>query len=239
MIAVHAALIRRKPFLRSLYALQYRRLAAGLAGAARGRVVELGSGGGFIKEVIRHAFTTDVAAAPGVDRVVQAARLPFRTGGLTGLVMLNVFHHLPNARAFLREAERVLAPGGRLVMIEPAHTPLWARLYRWFSPEPYDERAPGWGAIGAGRMAGANVPLAWIVFVRDRAAFAREFPRLRLVGPPVVHTAFLYLLSGGIWYRGIAPGWTFRFWAALERALAPVMGWVGCQMTVVLERKKA
>ncbi len=238
LVDIHAGIIRGKGFLRRVYERQYRRLVEALEGAAPGPVFELGSGGGFLKEVLPGVVTTDVAPGPGVDGVMDAAALDAGDGSLGGLVMLNVFHHLPDPRGFLREAQRALRPGGRVVMIEPAHSLLWARLYRWFSDEPYDEAAPGWGAAAGGRMSGANVPLAWIVFVRDRAAFEAEFPGLVIARPVRPHTAFLYLVSGGIWYRSLMPGWTFPAWVLVEAVLAPVMRWIACEVTIVLEKRR-
>ena len=50
--------------------------------------------------------------------------------------MFDVLHHLERPRLFFQEAERVLGPGGRVVMIEPAITPLSGLFYRNFHPEP-------------------------------------------------------------------------------------------------------
>jgi SAM-dependent methyltransferase len=237
LLAIHARLIREKPFLRRLYADQYREVQRELAPAGPGPVLELGSGGGFLREVLPQVTTTDVVPGPGVDHVMRADALEAADRELAGIAMLNVFHHLPDPRAFLREAERVLRPGGRLVMVEPPHTPLWSFLYRRFSPEPYDARA-AWGFADQGsRMLGANVPQAWIVFVRDRAAFEAEFPALRLVRVRY-HTAFLYLLSGGISYRALVPGWSYPLFSTCERLLTPAMRLVASQMTVVVERAR-
>src|SRR4029077_6625028 len=118
------------------------------------------------------------------------------------------------------------------VLIEPAHTWLWSRLYRWFSAEPYDENAEEWGFPPSGRFTGATAPQAWIVFERDGHRFASEFPGLRLRRPRR-HTAFLYLLSGGIWYRGLVPSWSFPVCRAAERLLAPAMPLLASQTTYV------
>jgi SAM-dependent methyltransferase len=197
-------------------------------------VLELGSGAGFLREVLPEVITTDVAAAPGVDRVMAADRLGVADGSLAGILMLNVFHHQPDPAAVLREAHRVLRTHGRLVMIEPAHTPLGAALYRRFSPEPYDPQA-GWGFPAGGRLSAANVPQAWIVFVRDRARFTREFPGWRILAVRR-HTACLFVLAGGFRYRGLAPGWSFPLFAGLEWCLAPAMPFLAGQMTVSLEK---
>ena len=45
--------------------------------------------------------------------------LPFVDGSLSHLVAFDVFHHLRAPNAFLREAHRVLTPGGRLILFEP------------------------------------------------------------------------------------------------------------------------
>ena len=234
LIRIHRELIQRKPFLRSLYREHYRELARYIAGAPPGPIVEIGSGGGFLKEVLPEAITTDLHREPHLDHVMGAEKLDFPDGTVAAILMLNVFHHLPDPALFLSEAVRVLRPGGRAILIEPAHTWLWKRLYRLFSAEPYDEHAP-WGFAPAGRFTGANVPQAWIVFERDSERFEREFPCLR-VRARRNHTAFLYLLSGGIWFRGIVPSWSFPAFLGLERLLGPAMPLLASQTTFLIER---
>jgi len=235
LIRIHRSLIERKPFLRDLYREHYRELRQGIAGAPPGPVVEIGSGGGFLKAVLPEVITTDLHPEPHLDRVMGAERLDFEDAAVSAIVMLNVFHHLPDPRTFLREAARVLKTGGRAVLIEPAHTWLWSRLYRLFSAEPYDEKTDAWGFPPSGRFTGANVPQAWIVLHRDRARFEAEFPTLR-VRSERHHTAFLYLLSGGIWFRGLVPAWTFPLFRAGERLLGPAMPLLASQTTFVLEK---
>ena len=237
LVQIHRDVIRRKGFLRALYQEHYRELDRRLDGIPEGPVVEIGSGGGFLKEILPEAITTDLHPEPHLDRVMSADRLDFPDGTVGAVLMLNVFHHVPDPRAFLREVSRVLRPGGRAVLIEPAHTLLWKRLYRVFSPEPYDEAARDWGFQPTGRFSGANVPQAWIVFERDRALFEREFPDLSLRCLRY-HTAFLYILSGGIWFRGLVPSWTFPFFLRLERLLQPAMRLIGGQATVVLQKTR-
>jgi SAM-dependent methyltransferase len=235
LVRIHRDIIHRKGFLRSLYREHYRELARSLVGIPEGPVIEIGSGGGFIKEVLPDVITTDLTIEPHLDRVMSAEHLDFPDNSLAAILMLNVFHHLPDPRAFLREAVRTLKTGGKAILIEPAHTWLWSRLYRFFSAEPYDENKPEWGFAPAGRFTGANVPLAWIVFERDRARFETEFPRLRLRNRRD-HTAFLYVLSGGIWFRGIVPDWTFPIFLRVEQVLSPAMRWLAGQTTFVIEK---
>lgn len=230
--AVHAKLIRTDPLLRRLYLDHYSRLRAALAGIPAGPVVELGSGGGFLKEVWPEVITSDVAPLPGIDRVIPAGELPFAPASVAGIVLLNVFHHLPEPAAFLRAAELALMPGGRIAMIEPAHTAVWSRLYRACSPEPYDAAA-GWGFPPAGRLTGANVPQAWIIFVRDAARYAAEFPGLP-VRSVDLHTSIGLLAAGGLRYRRPVPGFAGGAVAVAEALLRPFRRWTAGQMTIVL-----
>jgi len=57
---LHARIIREKPFLKRVYIDFYKQFAE-LVPEHRGKIlVELGSGGGFIKEVINNVITSEV-----------------------------------------------------------------------------------------------------------------------------------------------------------------------------------
>jgi SAM-dependent methyltransferase len=227
-------IIRSKPFLRRVYAEWYRAVAAEVP-AGPGAVLELGSGAGFLGDLVPGLITSEVFPLDGVDRVVDAAALPFDDGELKAVVMTNVFHHLPDVRRFLDEATRCVRPGGRVVMLEPWNTP-WARLiYTRLHHEPFAPAAPGWGFDGCGPLSDANGALPWIVFRRDGARFRAEYPqwqvrKIRETMP------FRYLVSGGVSMRSLMPGWTFPLWRALEACLAPCRGLLGMFALVVLER---
>jgi SAM-dependent methyltransferase len=231
---LHAGIIRRKSLLRRLYIDfydQFRRAAGEVRGS---KLVELGSGGGFIKEVIPNVTTSDVIDAPGVDLCFSAMDMPFDDASVDAFLMIDVLHHLPDARAFFAEATRCLRAGGKVVMIEPANTP-WSRfIYGNFHHEAFEPDA-GWSFPSTGRLSGANGALPWIIFCRDRARFEDRFPLLRInrVRP---HTPFRYLVSGGLRLRQLLPGFAYPLIKALEAALSPLREQLGMFMTVELER---
>jgi SAM-dependent methyltransferase len=82
-------------------------------------VLEIGSGAGFLERRIPEVIRSEVLRCSHVHIVLDARALPFCSGALRAVVMTDVFHHLPDVRAFLREATRCVRPGGSLVMIEP------------------------------------------------------------------------------------------------------------------------
>lgn len=51
--------------------------------------------------------------------LVDLFSLPFRTGEFTLVVSHNAFHLLPDPAVALRELQRVLAPNGRIVLLDP------------------------------------------------------------------------------------------------------------------------
>ncbi|MEE3278857.1 MAG: class I SAM-dependent methyltransferase [Pseudomonadota bacterium] len=64
--------------------------------------------------------------------VVAAHRLPFPSNSIDGLVLHHVLEFGTDARAVLREAQRVLQPGGRLVICGFNSLSFWG-LLRWRS----------------------------------------------------------------------------------------------------------
>ncbi len=96
------AAIEAKPALQRFYTGVYARYAAALGQSpAGGLAVELGSGGGFAQRIIPELITTDILSYDGVDRVVDATRMPFQDRSVRFFGMLNVFHHIPDVAAFL------------------------------------------------------------------------------------------------------------------------------------------
>src|SRR5690349_5754754 len=77
--AVHALLIREKPFLHRLYRRFYRDYDAVVERATPGGLIlEIGSGGGFYPELRTGVLSLDLRPGADVDVAASALALPFR-----------------------------------------------------------------------------------------------------------------------------------------------------------------
>jgi SAM-dependent methyltransferase len=238
MAAIHRSIILRKPFLRKLYGEHYQMFCEQAARLATlpGDMLELGSGGGFLKKHIPDLITSDVYPDASLDQVVLADRLPFEANTLKAVFLLNVLHHLPQSQTFLKELNRCLVPGGRAVMIEPYNS-LWGRFfYKYLHHEPFDETVKDWESPARGRLSTSNQALPWIIFFRDRALFEQRFPRLKIVEVHL-HTVTRYLLSGGLTARSMAPSFTFPFFSRIDRWLSSFKSLFPIFQTIVLEKQ--
>jgi SAM-dependent methyltransferase len=221
------ALIQGKAGLRDWYQGVYRAWAEAQATLPAGGLdVEIGSGAGFARDFIPGLLRTDTLAYQGIDRMVDALAMPFEDGSVRALYLLNVLHHLPDAEAFFSEAQRVLKPGG-LLMISDQHVGPISRLcLGWGHHEPFDPAAADWKAPVQGPLAGANGALAWIVFQRDRQRFVRSYPLL-LLRSYRPFAPLQYWLCGGLRTWTLAPAWLVPTLRGLDRLLiflAPDLG---------------
>ena len=64
------------------------------------KILEIGSGAGFIKKFIPNVITSEIIQLKGVDLTIDAERLPFLNKSLDVIILLNVFHHIPNTEKF-------------------------------------------------------------------------------------------------------------------------------------------
>ena len=119
---LHAEIIQKKPFLKKLYIDFYKQFRRAVPDFGDRVLVELGSGGGFIKEVIGNVITSDILKLPKVDKVFSAVNIPFEETSVDAFFMFDVLHHLPDSKAFFKEALRCLRVSGKIVMIETANT---------------------------------------------------------------------------------------------------------------------
>jgi SAM-dependent methyltransferase len=180
-----------------------------------GRVFELGSGAGFLGQYIPGLIASEVFPCSDIQLVLDARQLPFSSGSLKAIAMVDVLHHVSDIRAFLVEAQRCLRSGGSIVMIEP-WVSTWSRpIYTHLHHEPFDPAAKHWTCPDSGPLSGANGALPWIVFQRDRHEFESEFRSLEIqaVRP---FMPFRYLVSGGVSMRQLMPEATFALWRKLE-----------------------
>jgi len=231
---LHSQIIKKKVFLRELYTDFYKIFEKSI-GPNVSRMVELGSGGGFIKEIIPAVVTSDIMKVPNVDRVFSAEQMPFESGSVDAFFMIDVLHHIKRPKFFFAEAQRCLKNGGKIVMIEPANT-IWYRLVvKNFHHEMFDTTA-GWEMDKTRPLSDANGALAWIIFQRDRKVFEAQFPNLKIksIG---FHTPLRYILSGGLTYRQLLPSFMYGFVNFLEICLRPFNKWIGMFETIVLEKQ--
>ncbi|MCB2187243.1 MAG: class I SAM-dependent methyltransferase [Deltaproteobacteria bacterium] len=231
----HREIIRRKKLLRQFYLECYAFFARAAREVPPGVKLELGSGGGFLKEVMPEVVTTEYLILPGVDLVCSALRLPFPDRALSAIFLMDVLHHLIRPREFFAEALRCLQPGGVMVLVEPAHTAFSRLVYRYLHHEPFEPDTAAWELPPGGPLSNANMAMPWQIFVRDRAKFQTLFPGL-VIREVSTGSPLSYLLSGGVSLRQMVPDAATGLVTRLEKALAPWNDQLGLFMRVVLER---
>ena len=228
----------RKSLLRDAYANFHREIAARLKGLPPGSIVECGSGVGNLKAVVPDCVTTDLFPNPWIDRVENVYALTFDTASIAAIVLFDVFHHLEYPGTALAELNRVLIPGGRIVIFEPAMGLLGRIALGLFHHEPLGLRRPiVWDAPPLFRpdqqsyyAAQGN---AWRIFARNACLLhsadwtiteVRFFP------------ALLYLLSGGFRGPTLIPRALVPFAKIIDRLLEICPRLFASRMLVVLQK---
>lgn len=231
---LHGEIIRKKPFLKKLYINWYTMLSEAIQSVPAGEKLEIGSGAGFIKEVIPEVITSDVLDLPGIDKLLNGESLPYENKDLAAIVMVDTLHHIPNPASFFKEASRCLKKGGRIAMIEPANT-VWGRfIYQKFHHEPFNPKGE-WTIPSTGPLSGANGALPWILFNRDRDKFCEDFPELT-IKEIKYHTPLRYLLSGGVSMKSLVPSFCFGFLSAIDKILVALSKQTAMFQLIILEK---
>lgn len=231
---LHAQIVRKKPFLEKTYRDFYSEFKQAFPETKNKTLIELGSGGGFLKEVMPDVITSDVLPLPNVDKVFSALDMPFANTSVDAFFMVDVLHHIPDAEKFFKEANRCLKPGGKIIMIEPANTPFGHLIYSNFHHEKFDPAGP-WHLEEQGPLSVANGAIPWIIFHRDRKIFESKFPTLKIVRVRP-HTPFRYLISGGLSFRQFLPSFMYPLVKGLEILLTPLNRLLGVFQTIELQK---
>ncbi len=232
----HRDIILRKKFLKKLYIDWYSSMLRATEGLPEGKIVEIGSGGGFLKELNPTVITSDILPFPHCDLTFSGEQMPFGDNELSAILMIDVLHHIPDCKSFFREAQRVLKPGGKIIMIEPANTSFSRFIFQNFHHENFDPKTESWSFPTSGPLSGANGALPWIIFIRDYAKFKLEFSSFSKEKIKH-HTPFAYLISGGLTYKSPLAGWMFRPFRWFETMLTPFNRYLAMFQTIVVVKK--
>lgn len=229
----HKEIIKNKYFLRKLYKEWYKEFMSLVHKNPQGKYLELGSGGGFLKELTAQIITSDVLKLPDVDKQFSALNMPFEENSLDGIFMIDTFHHIPDSEQFLNEAKRILKNKGKIIMIEPANT-LWGRfIYQNFHHEPFQPNG-NWTFPQEGPLSGANGALPWIVFERDKKIFEQKFPEIEIIEINY-HSPLRYLISGGLSFKQIVPDFTYSFFEQIDKLFVKISKQSAMFMTIKLQ----
>ena len=227
----------RKPALREVYSEFYKLIAHRLKNLPPGPVLECGSGIGNIKSVLPDAITSDLFPNPWLDRQENIYSLSYKDNSLSAIVLFDVFHHLEFPGTALLELQRVLVPGGRLIIFEPAmgllgrivlglfhHEPLALKSsIQWSAPQDFDPRQHQYYAAQGN---------AWRIFIKDECPNLGQFAVVEINTKP----ALPWLLTGGFRGNQLGPGWVLFVAECVERALALAPRLFASRMLVVLEK---
>jgi SAM-dependent methyltransferase len=121
------------PFLDLLHKYKLRKLAGYFRASFKGRVLDVGCGLSLFSEIgpgwgfkvvagdlVFGRMKQRKEAVPWIDwSVFDAARLPFRAASFDGLFAGEILEHLPDPERALAEWNRVLKPGGILIVTTP------------------------------------------------------------------------------------------------------------------------
>lgn len=234
----HQRIWAEKPTLRTIYMDYHRRLEAS---CPPGPLLDIGGGSAHFKNYRADVTSLDILPFPGIDVVADAHDMPFEDGRFSGIVMLDVLHHLQRPITFLQEAARVLKPGGRLAMIEPGMSVIAKQFYDRFHQEPVVMSAD---PFAEGKQSGddpfdSNQAIPTLMFASERARARVEatVPSLRVVETRWLGL-FAYPLSGGFKSWCLWPALLTKPMITLEDKLLPALGpLLAFRLMVVLERR--
>lgn len=232
----HREIILKKVFLKKLYIEWYGIFQYWATQIPDGKKLEIGSGGGFLKDVMPDVITSDIFALDHCDLTFSAEEIPFENESLSAIFMIDVLHHIPKCEKFFEEANRTLKNKGKIIMIEPACS-MWSNfIWTYLHHEPFNPKAKDWAFPSTGPLSGSNIALPWIIFERDITKFEKLFTnfKLKLIN---YHSPFRYLLSGGVSFVTFVPDWSFNFFAKIEQIISPLNRMIGMFQTIVVEKE--
>ena len=227
-----------KPTLRAIYDDLYQKIENV---ALTGDTLEIGGGIGNLQIGGGRVIKSDIQHSVGVDVVADAQNLPFENKVFSNIVLFDVLHHLQCPLLFFAEAQRVLKPGGRVIMMEPGITPISKLLYKMGHEEPVEM---GWDMNNPCKVDAdkdpydSNQAIPTILFKRDPQLFLAAVKGFKINSSDWL-SLFAYPLSGGFKSWSLLPCRWVSLILKIEEKLLPFLGFLmAFRLMVVLEKEK-
>jgi SAM-dependent methyltransferase len=241
-LELHRKMLEKKRMLRDVFT-EFHHLFKKLDQryfSGKGAEIELGAGVSPMRDSYPNVLATDIVDAPHLDMVLNAEAMDIADNSVRAIYGQNCFHHFPHPDKFFDELERVLVPGGGVILLDPYYGPFASFLYkRLFRTEGFDKTYPTWETPVAGPMNGANQALSYIVFVRDRAEFERKHPSLKIVHEQRVGNYLKYIISGGLNFRQLLPDGMTGMVNVIEKLLWIFNRWFALHHVIVIRKNDA
>ncbi len=240
LVEVHRQIMLEKPMMNQVFKDFYNKCIEldNTYFSGTGQRIEIGAGVSFFKNEYPEVIATDIKEATNLDRVLDALNMDLADKSVSAFYGLNCFHHFPKPRKFFAELERTLVQGGGCVLIEPYYGPIATKMYKnLFDTEIFDPEQKEWESE-SGIMQGANQALSYMVFIRDRDKFEREFPQLEIVKIEILNNYLRYLISGGLNFRSLLPSFISPLIRGTEYLFKPINKYLGLHYAIVIRKKK-
>ncbi len=226
----------RKPILRTIYRDLYRKIENA---TIHGSTLEIGGGIGNLNiSTGGRVIKSDIQYYNGVNVVADAQSLPFSDNTFSNIVLFDVLHHLQCPLLFIAEAQRVLKPGGRVIMIDPGITPVSGFLYKIAHDEPVDME---WDMTAPCKIDAnkdpyeSNQAIPTILFKKNPQLFLSTMEGIKIIRSDWL-SLFAYPLSGGFKSWSLLPNRLVDTTLKIEDKLLPFLGDImAFRLMVVLE----
>ena len=229
---------QNKGLIKIIYNNYYKNIKKYIYLSDKKKILELGSGGGNIKKVIKECITSDQFKNKNIDRIENIYKINFKKNSISNIILIDVFHHLQFPSLALKEIHKVLIKNGRIIMVEPAMGLIPRIVYKIFHYEPngFNLRIK-WNNIPK------KIPLSNQYFAAQsipwRAFFLKELNlkskySIKLIKP---FSDFAFLLSGGYSYKALYPKILYSLIKLIDKILTSISIRIfSARMLIVLEK---